>query len=50
MFAVEKLTELDGCKAHSTAILTEKDEMSLKSIGIDITCDPEYETTNLYYG
>ena len=48
--AVEKLTELDGCKAHSTAILTEKDEMSLKSIGIDITCDPEYETTNLYYG
>ncbi len=46
---VEKLTELDGCKAHSTAILSEKDETSLKSIGIDITCDPEYETKNLFF-
>ena len=47
--AVERLTELDGCRAHSTTILAEKDEMSLKSIGIDITSDPEYETKNLYY-
>ena len=48
--AVEKLTELRGCMAHCTAILSEKDETSLKAVGIDVTCDPEYITTNLYFG
>lgn len=47
--ATEMLTELKGCKAHCTAILSERDEQTLRSMGIDVTCDPEYVTTNLYF-
>ncbi len=47
--ATEMLTMLQGCKAHCTAILSERDEQTLRSLGIDVTCDPEYVTTNLYF-
>ena len=47
---VRQLYKLDGCKAHCTAILSDNDEHSLRSMGIDVTCDPEYVTTNLYLG
>lgn len=47
--AATKLTELRGCKAHCTAILSDRDEMTLKSLGIDATCDPEYMSSNLYF-
>lgn len=46
--AVRHLEELRGCVAHCTAILGDKDEMSLKALGVDVTCDPEYVTDNLY--
>ena len=48
--AVDKLVELRDCKAHCTAILSDNDEQTLRSMGIDVTCDPEYMTTNLYLG
>ena len=47
--ATEMLTALKGCRAHCTAILSERDEQTLRSMGIDVTCDPEYVTTNLYF-
>ncbi|MDD2269518.1 MAG: DUF1846 domain-containing protein [Eubacteriales bacterium] len=47
--AVEKLLLLNGCKAHCTAILSDRDEQTLRSLGLDVTCDPEYVTTNLYF-
>lgn len=47
--AVTKLPCLRGCKAHCTAILSDRDEQTLRSLGIDVTCDPEYVTTNLYF-
>ena len=46
--AIKMLEKLNGCKAHCTAILSERDEQVLRSMGIDVTCDPEYLTTNLY--
>ncbi len=46
--AVSKLPELAGCRAHCTAILSDRDEQTLSSLGLDVTCDPEYITTNLY--
>ena len=46
--ALGKLTDLRGCRAHCTAILSDKDESTLKAMGIDVTCDPEYVTNNLY--
>lgn len=48
--ALEKLPSLRGCRAHCTAILSDKDEKTLKALGIDVTSDPEYVTNNLYYG
>lgn len=47
--ALEKLTDLRGCKAHCTAILSFSDEQLLTSLGIDVTSDPEYSSNNLYY-
>ncbi len=47
--AVQMLESLRGCKAHCTAILSDRDEQTLRSMGIDVTCDPEYLTTNLYF-
>lgn len=47
--ALSKLPCLRGCKAHCTAILSDKDERTLKSMGMDVTSDPEYITNNLYY-
>ena len=47
--AVEKLLQLNGCKAHCTAILSDRDAQTLRDLGIDVTSDPEYLTTNLYF-
>ena len=47
--AMEKLDLLKGCQAHSTTILGINDEQTFRKLGIDITCDPEYPTENLYY-
>lgn len=47
--AIQKLKCLRGCKAHCTAILSDRDDQTLRSLGIDATCDPEYVTTNLYF-
>ena len=47
--AVKILEQLRGCRAHCTAILSERDEQTLRAMGIDVTCDPEYLTTNLYF-
>ncbi len=46
--ALNKLDKLRGCKAHCTAILSDGDEQALKSLGIDVTCNPEYLTNNVY--
>lgn len=47
--ALAKVPALKGCRAHCTAILSDKDEKTLKALGIDVTSDPEYITNNLYY-
>ena len=47
--SVEKLLLLKGCRAHCTAILSDRDEQTLRDLGMDVTCDPEYLTTNLYF-
>lgn len=47
--AAKQLEKLSGCRAHCTAILSDRDEQTLRSMGIDVTCDPEYVTTNLYF-
>ena len=46
--ALLKLEQLKMCAAHCTAILSNRDEETLRSLGIDATSEPEYITTNLY--
>lgn len=47
--AVEKLLLLKGCRAHCTAILSDRDDQTLRDLGIDATSDPVYLTNNLYF-
>lgn len=46
--ALAEISKLRGCIAHCTAILSDKDEASIKALGIDITSDPEFAGDNLY--
>lgn len=47
--ALSKIKELEGTMAHSTAILSGRDEQALRALGIDITSNPEFSNDNLYY-
>ena len=46
--AMSKLGELRGCQAHSTTILSRSDEQTFGKLGIDVTCDAEYPSANLF--
>jgi uncharacterized protein (UPF0371 family) len=48
--ATEQLSRLRHCEMHSTVILAASDEHTLKKLGINLTCDPTYETKKLYHG
>lgn len=48
--AIEQLKKLKGCEAHSTVILSQVDESTMKKLGINLTCEPKYETKKLYHG
>lgn len=41
--ALETLSELDGCQAHSTVMLGEVDHKIFKKLGISLTCDPAHK-------
>ena len=47
--ALEQLPKLKGCQSHSTVILSEMDNGTLKKLGIDHTSDPIYETKKLFH-
>lgn len=47
--ALQKLSMLKLCKAHSTTILSLTDEETFRKLDIDVTCDAEYPSENLYY-
>ncbi|MBR1560060.1 MAG: DUF1846 domain-containing protein [Clostridia bacterium] len=47
--AMDELTNLKGCEAHSTVILSQVDEGMFGKLGVNITCEPTYETKRLYH-
>lgn len=47
--AMDKLTELRDCRAHSTRILSISNEETFRKLGIDLTSDAEYATDSLFY-
>jgi len=47
--AMEQLQNLKGCEAHSTVILSQVDENVFQKLGINLTCEPKYQTKRLYH-
>ena len=48
--ALDCLEQLRNCEAHSTVILSQVDESILKKLGLQLTCEPRYQTKKLYHG
>ncbi|EFC05659.1 hypothetical protein HMPREF9013_0264 [Bulleidia extructa W1219] len=48
--ALEQLSQLKGCQAHSTVILPEEDGNVFRKLGVDVTFDPQYTQKKLYHG
>ncbi len=47
--AKEQLSKLKGSDAHFTVILSEEDEKLLRRLGVNVSCEPQYETKRLYH-
>lgn len=47
--ALDKLSQLKGCEAHSTAILSGSDEDTYRNLGLEVTADPEFASESLFY-
>ena len=47
--ALEQLAALKGCQAHCSVILSPADEGTYKKLGIQLTCEPKYQTNKLYH-
>ena len=48
--AMEQLQKLRGCEAHSSVILSAVDSKVFRRLGINVTCEPQYQTPKLYHG
>ncbi len=48
--AMAQLSNLRGCDAHFTVILSSVDEKTYKKLGINVTSQPKYQVRKLYHG
>ena len=47
--AMQQLSQLRGCEVHSTVILSSVDENVFSRLGVNLTCEPKYQTEKLYH-
>lgn len=47
--ALDNAYKLTGCEAHSTVILSRVDENVFRKLGVNLTCEPKYQTKKLYH-
>lgn len=47
--AMEQLARLRGCEFHSSVILSTVDESVFRKIGLNVTCEPKYQTKKLFH-
>ncbi len=47
--AMEQLEHLRDCEAHSTVLLSRVDQNTFRHLGVNLTCEAKYETTQLYH-
>ncbi len=48
--ALGALPALKGCEAHSTVMLSAADANTFRRLGVNLTCDPRYQSHKLYHG
>jgi uncharacterized protein (UPF0371 family) len=47
--ALSMLPRLRGCEVHTSVILSQVDENIFRRLGLNLTCDPKYQTHKLYH-
>ena len=47
--ALQQLPKLSGCEAHSSVILSQVDSSVFRKLGVNLTCEPRYQTKKLYH-
>ncbi|MCI8476892.1 MAG: DUF1846 domain-containing protein [Oscillospiraceae bacterium] len=47
--ALEQLSHLRGCEAHTSVILSQADSVTYHKLGMHLTSEPQYETKKLYH-
>ena len=47
--ALRALADLKGCQAHCSVILSPADEITYRKLGLQLTCEPQYQTNKLYH-
>ncbi len=47
--ALDQIDKLKGLQVHSTVILSRVDEQTFKKLGVNLTCEPQYQTKKLYH-
>ena len=47
--AMKQLPLLKACEVHSTVLLSPVDNNTFKRLGVNLTCDPHYQTHKLYH-
>ena len=47
--ALAMLPQLKNCEAHSTVILSAVDDNTFRRLGVNLTCDPSYQSHKLYH-
>lgn len=47
--AMDQLDRLKNCEAHSSVILSQVDENVMKKLGVNLTCEPVYQTKKLFH-
>ncbi len=47
--ALAQLSNLRGCEAHSSVILSPADAVTYNKLGLRLTCEAQYETNKLYH-
>ncbi|MBO5034123.1 MAG: DUF1846 family protein, partial [Oscillospiraceae bacterium] len=47
--AMDQLASLRDCQAHVSVMLSATDMRLYKKLGLQVTCEPQYETKKLYH-
>ncbi|MCF0173419.1 MAG: DUF1846 family protein, partial [Bacteroidales bacterium] len=48
--ALAQLDQLKGCEVHSSVIISAADVSTFRRLGVNLTCEPVYQSKNLYHG